>query len=154
MIETFVRALRGVRYHVRTLVVVLLAAGLSFALTTTIRRTSVGASSSGSPWPVHSPTMRRSFWPTSRTGNLDGETSQQVIDLIHSMARERGLCVVVVTHNPAIAAAADRVIRLDYGRIHSDHRNDGTGPRARPRKVKAGLLEAAGRLIGRIADAV
>lgn len=59
------------------------------------------------------------------TGNLDGETSQQVIGLLHGMARSMGICVVVVTHNLAIAEEADRVVRLNYGRIESDERRDG-----------------------------
>ncbi len=64
------------------------------------------------------------------TGNLDGETSRQVINLIHGMAREMGLCVVVVTHNPVIADRADRVVKLNYGKIESDERKNGASPAA------------------------
>lgn len=59
------------------------------------------------------------------TGNLDGETSRQVIGLLHEMSQQTGLCVVVVTHNVAIAGQADRVVRLNYGLIESDERRDG-----------------------------
>ncbi|MBI1885773.1 MAG: ABC transporter ATP-binding protein [Chloroflexi bacterium] len=68
------------------------------------------------------------------TGNLDSETSRQVIGLIHGMARQMGICVVVVTHNPAIAGEADRVVSLNYGLIESDQRKDGD----KPAEVKEG----------------
>ena len=64
------------------------------------------------------------------TGNLDRETSGQVINLLHSMAKRMGLCVVVVTHNPAVADEADRVVRLNYGLIESDERKNGGSPPA------------------------
>jgi putative ABC transport system ATP-binding protein len=51
-----------------------------------------------------------------------------VIALLHSMARQRGLCVVVVTHNPAVAEQADRVVKLNDGLIQSDERKDGGPP--------------------------
>ncbi len=64
------------------------------------------------------------------TGNLDGETSKQVIGLLHGMAKKTGICVVVVTHNVTIAEEADRVVRLNYGLIESDERKDGGPPAA------------------------
>lgn len=66
------------------------------------------------------------------TGNLDGENSSQVMRLLHSMAKERGLCVVVVTHNTAIAGEADRVVKLDYGSVESDERKNGASPAPPP----------------------
>jgi len=59
------------------------------------------------------------------TGNLDGETSKQVINLLHTMARDMGLCVVVVTHNLSVADQADRVVSLNYGSIETDRRRNG-----------------------------
>ena len=59
------------------------------------------------------------------TGNLDGETSKQVINLLHTMARDLGLCVVVVTHNLSVADEADRVVSLNYGSIETDRRRNG-----------------------------
>ncbi|OGO50922.1 MAG: hypothetical protein A2148_02170 [Chloroflexi bacterium RBG_16_68_14] len=56
------------------------------------------------------------------TGNLDGQTSKQVIDLLHHMAKQTRLSVVVVTHNLMVAEEADRVISLNYGLIESDER--------------------------------
>lgn len=51
------------------------------------------------------------------TGNLDSANSDRIIDLFHQIRRELGTTVVIVTHNPDIAAAADREICLKDGRI-------------------------------------
>ncbi|QJU10061.1 ABC transporter ATP-binding protein [Candidatus Saccharibacteria bacterium oral taxon 488] len=51
------------------------------------------------------------------TGNLDSANSDRIIDLFHQIRRELGTTVVIVTHNPDIAAAADREIRLKDGRV-------------------------------------
>jgi putative ABC transport system ATP-binding protein len=50
------------------------------------------------------------------TGELDAATSEQVMALLREHARDGG-AVVVVTHNPAIAAAADRIVRLVDGQV-------------------------------------
>jgi ABC-type lipoprotein export system ATPase subunit len=51
------------------------------------------------------------------TGNLDSANSQEIIDLFHRIRDERNMTVVVVTHNPEIAAGADREIKLSDGVI-------------------------------------
>ncbi len=51
------------------------------------------------------------------TGALDSETGGAVLGLLQEMCRINGQTTVVVTHNPAIAAAANRVIRLKNGRV-------------------------------------
>ncbi len=49
------------------------------------------------------------------TGNLDGENSRNVVELLTKLAHEEGYCVVIVTHDPAIAEASDRVYRMADG---------------------------------------
>jgi ABC-type lipoprotein export system ATPase subunit len=53
------------------------------------------------------------------TGDLDQETSLQVIDLIDRLRRERHLSVILVTHDPTIAARTDRTVRIVDGRAVS-----------------------------------
>ena len=54
------------------------------------------------------------------TGNLDSENSAQIIQLLSRLAHEENCCVVVVTHDPEVAKAADVVFRMDSGRIKED----------------------------------
>ena len=54
------------------------------------------------------------------TGNLDTRTSTEIMNLVSALNRERGVTVVMVTHEADIAAFASRVIRFVDGRIDSD----------------------------------
>ncbi len=54
------------------------------------------------------------------TGNLDSATGQVVLDLLGQLRAEEGATLVVVTHDPAVAALADRRIHLHDGRIRRD----------------------------------
>ncbi len=54
------------------------------------------------------------------TGSLDLETGRQVLAVLRRLNRADGRTVMLVTHNSAIAAMADRVLRLHSGRIHED----------------------------------
>ncbi len=54
------------------------------------------------------------------TGNLDSETGAFVIDLIFAQQRRRGATLVLVTHDPGLAARCGRRVRLRSGRIESD----------------------------------
>jgi ABC-type lipoprotein export system ATPase subunit len=54
------------------------------------------------------------------TGNLDSRTGQDVIDLFRRLNREQGLTVIIVTHDPEVAAAADRVVTLRDGLVVAD----------------------------------
>jgi putative ABC transport system ATP-binding protein len=51
------------------------------------------------------------------TGNLDDATGNAIIDLIFDLKRARGTTLVLVTHDPALAARCDRVVRMRSGRI-------------------------------------
>jgi putative ABC transport system ATP-binding protein len=51
------------------------------------------------------------------TGNLDSHTSGEVIKLLKLTGREFQQTIVMITHNPEIAASADRAIRIEDGRV-------------------------------------
>ena len=54
------------------------------------------------------------------TGNLDAETSEKIVNLLFDLNREADTTLVIVTHNPELAARTQRVIRLKGGSIISD----------------------------------
>ena len=54
------------------------------------------------------------------SGNLDQETGERLHALLRRLNQEKGITIVVVTHNERLAAACDRVLRLEGGRLH-DH---------------------------------
>ena len=56
-------------------------------------------------------------WADEPTGNLDSETSAQVMDLLVRLNREDGHTFVVVTHDSAIASRAHRVLKMRNGQI-------------------------------------
>ena len=56
------------------------------------------------------------------TGALDSRTSVEVMDIFQSLNRERGITLVLVTHEADIAAYADRVVVFKDGRIQKDYR--------------------------------
>jgi len=51
------------------------------------------------------------------TGNLDAGNGQSVLELLRDLNREQGLTMIMVTHDPHVAAQADRVIKLVDGRV-------------------------------------
>jgi lipoprotein-releasing system ATP-binding protein len=51
------------------------------------------------------------------TGNLDQATGQEIIKILGDLNRDRKLTIVMVTHDPAIARQADRIVRLVNGKI-------------------------------------
>ena len=51
------------------------------------------------------------------TGNLDGDNSRNIVDILTRLAHEGGYCVVIVTHDPAIAEAADAVYTVADGEL-------------------------------------
>jgi putative ABC transport system ATP-binding protein len=54
------------------------------------------------------------------TGNLDSRTSEEIMGLFCALNRERGLTLVLVTHDVEIARHAQRLVRLVDGRIEAD----------------------------------
>ena len=55
------------------------------------------------------------------TGNLDSRTSQDVLGLLKVTCRKYSQTMVMITHNEEIAQTADRIIRIEDGRIVSEH---------------------------------
>jgi ABC-type lipoprotein export system ATPase subunit len=51
------------------------------------------------------------------TGNLDRDTGRRLLELLRGTAREQGAAVLVATHDPMVAAAADRCLRLEGGQL-------------------------------------
>jgi ABC-type lipoprotein export system ATPase subunit len=54
------------------------------------------------------------------TGNLDSRTSREIMDLFRRLNAERGLTLVVITHERDIAECASRIVELRDGRVESD----------------------------------
>ncbi|MDD5317439.1 MAG: ABC transporter ATP-binding protein [Candidatus ainarchaeum sp.] len=59
------------------------------------------------------------------TGNLDTKSSREVMDHISSLCRDRGLTVILVTHEQNLAGMADRIVRIVDGRIAPEARKKG-----------------------------
>jgi putative ABC transport system ATP-binding protein len=63
------------------------------------------------------------------TGNLDEATGREVVDLMFARQAERHATLVLVTHDPALAARCDRVIRMRSGRVEATAHVGGVGMR-------------------------
>ena len=54
------------------------------------------------------------------TGNLDGKTGQQIVDILFGLREKIGATLVLVTHDDRLAQMTDRIIRMSDGRVVSD----------------------------------
>lgn len=61
------------------------------------------------------------------TGNLDSKTSQEVLILLKQLSEKFNQTIVMITHNESIAQTADRIIRIEDGRIVSGNETVSTG---------------------------
>lgn len=57
------------------------------------------------------------------TGNLDSQTGQEVMMILHDIARDHGYAVIMVTHDPRVEDIADRILWLEDGELH-DRKSD------------------------------
>src|SRR5271155_923662 len=73
---------------------------------------------------VNSPSILLADEPT---GNLDSTNSAEIMEVLRKLNREQGITVIVVTHDPEVAAYADRVVTFRDGVIISDTRKQGVG---------------------------
>lgn len=62
------------------------------------------------------------------TGALDYQTGKQVLKLLQDTARSQEMTVVIITHNKALTAMADRVIEVKNGRITKEYMNEAPMP--------------------------
>ena len=76
------------------------------------------------------------------TGNLDSKTGEEILDLFRQLNPEDGLTIVLVTHDPTVAAHAGRIIRIRDGLVVDDDRLVDR-PTARQVPAESGGLEAA-----------
>ncbi len=58
------------------------------------------------------------------TGNLDTARSREIMELLTRLNQNRGITIVMVTHEPDMAAYARRIVRFVDGRVEADERND------------------------------
>ncbi len=58
------------------------------------------------------------------TGALDYNTGKAILKLLQNMCRERGMTVIVITHNQAISPMADRLIHIKNGRVSQMEMNE------------------------------
>ena len=58
------------------------------------------------------------------TGALDYATGKAILKLLQDMSREKGMTVIIITHNGALTAMADRVIKVKNGMVTSVTRNE------------------------------
>ena len=54
------------------------------------------------------------------TAALDSRSGREVVELLQRLAREQGCAVLMVTHDPRILDVADRLVRMEDGRLHAD----------------------------------
>lgn len=62
------------------------------------------------------------------TGALDDTTGKQVLKILQDLSREKGMTVVIITHNSAITEMADRVIKVKSGTVSSVRINESAKP--------------------------
>ncbi len=62
------------------------------------------------------------------TGALDYRTGKAILKLLQDMCREKGMTVIVITHNSALTPMADRVIRIKNGKVSSMTENEHPTP--------------------------
>ena len=79
------------------------------------------------------------------TGALDSKTAREVMALLLTMIPQQGKTLLVVTHDPNVAAACSRVVYLQDGQIVSDQRNNQGGvPAQNPGAQNLGAQSQAG----------
>jgi macrolide transport system ATP-binding/permease protein len=100
---------------------------------------------------INSPSVLLADEPT---GNLDSRTSYEIMDTLQSLNRDQGVTIVVVTHEPDIAAYANRIVTMRDGQIISDQRTNKPRPdplTATSKPIPADVLLFHPRVTGEVA---
>ena len=84
------------------------------------------------------------------TGALDSKTAREVMALLLTMIPQQGKTLLVVTHDPNVAAACSRVVYLQDGQIVSDQRNNQGGVPASQNHAQSFGAQSRGRCIMQI----
>jgi len=71
---------------------------------------------------VHEPRLLVADEPT---GNLDEKSGETIVELLFALNREAGTTLILVTHDPALAARCERTLHLHDGRLHAQDPDDG-----------------------------
>ena len=77
------------------------------------------------------------------TGNLDSTNSAEIMDVLTNLNRQQGITIIVVTHDPDVAAYADRTVTFRDGVIISDTRKEGAAEREEAAVKAADAVAAA-----------
>ena len=56
------------------------------------------------------------------TGNLDGKTGAAIIDVLFARREAAGATLIIITHDPSLAARCDRILEMNDGRVIADRR--------------------------------
>ncbi len=78
---------------------------------------------------INNPTILLADEPT---GALDSKTGAEILALFSALHRDRGMTVILVTHDPEVAGHADRIIAIRDGKVASDVRGRGSAASASP----------------------
>jgi len=62
------------------------------------------------------------------TGALDYNTGKAILKLLQDMSRQKGMTVIIITHNSALTAMADRVVKVKNGTVVSEQTNPNPVP--------------------------
>jgi len=88
------------------------------------------------------------------TGNLDSRTSHEIMETLTTLNRDHGVTIIVVTHEPDIAAYADRVLTMRDGQIISDERKRKSPAVAAPRPPSKEIPQSGSQLAAIVAFAL
>ncbi len=87
-----------------------------------------GGEQQGLPLPGHWRRIPSFLLCDEPTGALDYQTGKAILKLLQDMCRERGMTVIVITHNSALTPMADRVIKIKNGKVSRMTMNDHPTP--------------------------